>query len=861
MRNLVIVESPAKSKTVGRYLNAQSNKIESEKQEYEILATGGHILESDGIDVDNDFRLNYELIPKKQQNVTAIVKAMRKAQRLYLATDPDREGEAISAHVQNVLEDRGVLKGKPVHRVVFHEVTGEAIRNAISDPGVISHDLVQAQQSRDALDILVGFSLSPLLIRKLRTSHLSAGRVQSPALRLIVERQREIEEFQPQEYWSIKANLKPATNNSRESSGSISAMLTHLDGAKLGKFDIPNESSATEAVERIRSELSGQNDGLEISVLKVETKQRSRKPLPPFTTSTMMQEAARKLGMSAKVAASVSQSLYEGLPVNGVQTGLITYTRTDSVTLSGQAIGQIRNFIDDRFGSDEVPNRPKQYRTRSKNAQEAHEAIRPTDISRTPERIASSLNKDQLRLYRLIWQRAVACQMNDAVYDETGVVFGTEANKFRATGSSLRKPGWLAVYPRDDDEEKVAANRSLTSLSEGDRLSVLDILPQQHFTEPPPRYNTASLVRKLEEYGIGRPSTWPSIIAKLLERNYVTMSGNSFIASSLGCVVIDYLVDHFNQYIDYQFTSDLEDGLDAVARGERKRSELLGKFWGEFHPHVKEMEGAPRFEISLGTDKESNRELLVLVKSGSPFVQLGRMADNMGKPKFAAVPPRVDPGTITHEQALGLLNSGLPRILGKTKDEQVIEVRGGRYGPYLALMVGEETVDRISLDENQDPYTVTLEDVQVILERPRLPRTLGSSEDGSEFTANKGRFGPYITVVDKEGAKNNFSLRDGDDPWSITLERAIELHEVAKKNPFKRQRKVIKQFNDSEIQILDGRYGPYVTDGKTNATIPKGQIPDELDLAACQKLIEEKAAKQPAKRRKRSPAKRKKVQT
>ncbi len=861
MRNLVVVESPAKSKTVARFLKAKPQTENLEAQEYEILATGGHIYHSENVDVDNDFALKYELIPEKTKNVGMIVKAMRKAERLYLATDPDREGEAIAAHVQDVLTKRGALKSKPVHRVVFHEVTGEAVRHAIAEPGEVSRELVQAQQSREALDYLVGFNLSPLLIRKLSTSHLSAGRVQSPALRLIVERQREIQLFQPQEYWTIKAILHLPSDANRQDEGTFEAELTHLDGNKLKKFDISDESAVKNAVATINSDLPRTGDDLEMAVLEIENRTRARRPLPPFTTSTLVQEAARKLGMSARVTASTAQKLYEGLTVNGTQTGLITYTRTDSVTLSHHATGQIREFIKSQIGENRLPGKPRLYRTKSKNAQEAHEAIRPTNIFLTPEKVASSLNADQLRLYRIIWNRSVACQMNDAIYDEVGVVLGTERNKFRASGSTLRVSGWLEIYSRDGKPESTETEKNLPPLSQGDRVRVQSIAPQQHFTQPPPRYNTASLIKQLEEYGIGRPSTWPTIIAKLLERNYVEMSKQNFVASSLGCVVVDYLMQHFNQYVDYEFTSNLEDGLDSVARGETKRTELLGRFWQEFHSHVQENQSAQRFEILLGTDTESNRDLLVRVKNGGSFIQLGRMDDKQGKPRFFTLPPDVDPGTVTLEVAREHLQKpALPRTLGTTEDGREIEVSSGRFGPYFSIKTGDGQVDRISLEKHHDPYTITLEDTLLFLAQPRLPRTVGTTMDGNEIVARKGRFGPYLSIASKDGSKTNVSIPKTDDPMSISLERSLELIEGAKSG-FSNRRKVIRQFENSPVQILDGRYGPYVTDGKINATVPKDLNPSDLGLEVCQELIAKKAAKKPAKRKRKTPTRRPRVQS
>ncbi len=851
MRNLVIVESPAKAKTVGRYLTDSPSESVAPADSYEILATGGHIYQSDSVDVENGFNLRYELIPEKRKHIDQIVKAMRKSERLFLATDPDREGEAISAHVRDFLSNRGVLIDKPVHRVVFHEVTSEAVRNAISNPGEISDDMVQAQQSRDALDLLVGFNLSPLLIRKLSTSNLSAGRVQSPALRLIVERQREIDEFQPKEFWSINAELiKP--NNELSQATKFQATLTHLNGSKLGKFDIPDERSATEAIASIESELLYKGADRKIEVTKVTRKTRNRRPLPPFTTSTLVQEASRKLGMSARIAASTAQKLYEGLMVNGTQTGLITYTRTDSVVLSSSAIDQIRSFVSKNLGEQQLPNNARLYKTKSKNAQEAHEAIRPTNIFLTPERIRKSVNDVQFRLYSLIWKRTVACQMSDAVYDDVSVDLGTKSHTFRATGSTLRVPGWLAIYQtgsKAHSEESSTDNRTLPPLSKGEFVPVNEIQPEQHFTQPPPRYNTGSLVKQLEEYGIGRPSTWPTIISKLLDRKYVEMSKQNFIAKSLGCIVVDFLNQHFDQYVDYGFTSNLEDGLDEVARGETRRIELLNAFWEEFNARVQEKQAAPRYEKSLGTDPESGRELLVRVRNGGPFIQLGRMNDEEGKPQFRPLPLDQDPGSVSLESAIEQFQKpSFPRSIGTTEDGLVIEVSSGRYGPYFSATDTNGKIERYNLDADQDPLSVTIEDIQVLLERPKLPRSVGMTPEGEQITAHRGRFGPYLSVTLQDGSRLSVSLGKHDDPSSVALERALELISEKKKNPFKRQKQIIKKFDNSDIQILEGRYGPYVTNGKVNATIPPNLIPTELELQACEQLIAEKAARKSTKK-------------
>ncbi len=796
-------------------------------------------MQSEKVDVEDNFALRYELIPEKAKFVNNITTAAKKSDRLYLATDPDREGEAISAHVLNELKRRGALKGKSVHRIVFHEVTNEAIRKAISNPGEVSENLVQAQQSRDALDWLVGFNLSPLLTRKLSTQRLSAGRVQSPALRLIVERQREIEQFNPQEYWSVTAELVNSSGSDNEIK--FEAALTHLSGKKLKKLQLNNESSAKAAVNAIESAINeeyGQRKALRVVSIKQTTKRE--RPPPPFTTSTLVQSASRKLKLSPREIMSVAQKLYEGLDINGNLTGLITYTRTDSVTLASTAIKQIRGYVSESFGSNNLPEKTRIYKTKSKNAQEAHEAIRPTDVKLTPERVKNSLDARQYQLYKLIWQRAVASQMSDAIYDVVTASLGVQDHEFRVSGSKLKFKGWLSLYKDDDKTDE----SSIPNLTESEIIDVTAIKPKQHFTEPPPRYNNGSLVKQLEEYGIGRPSTWPTIISKLLDRNYVTMKNQAFIAQSLGCVVVDFLNQNFPTYVDYQFTGELEDALDDIAQGERKRLDLLNEFWREFHKQIKEKTDAPRFEIRLGTDPATERELLVRVRSGGSFLQLGRMNDNE-KPVFRALPPEQDPGTVTLEQAIKEFSKpSLPRKLDeKSKDGLEIEIKSSRYGNYFTATASDGTLSHYNLDQKYDPYSVSITEIEEILSLPKLPRSLGQSGPYKDIVANRGRYGPYLTVFSKEGDKFNVKLTPQDNPATLTTERAIQIIGTAKRSPGGRQKQVIRSFPSSKIEVLDGRYGPYATDGKTNVTIPQDLNPKQIDLETCQKLISNKAAK------------------
>ena len=566
---LVIVESPAKCKTIQKYLG----------KDVVVLASYGHVrdlLPKEGaVDTANDFAMKYQVIERNSKHVDAIAKAMKKADVLYLATDPDREGEAISWHLYELLKKRGTLKNKKTHRVVFHEITKQAVNDAVANPRELSMDMVNAQQARRALDYLVGFTLSPLLWKKVRRG-LSAGRVQSPALRMIVERELEIEAFEPREYWSIEADaaLKKAD---------FDAKLTHLQGKKLSQFTINNETGSAEAVAILTKAADGK-----LLVTNVSKKQRKRNPAAPFTTSTLQQEASRKLGFGAQRTMSVAQQLYEGVDTGEGAVGLITYMRTDSVSLAKEAVEELRGFIAEKYGSKAVPKVPQVYKTKSKNAQEAHEAVRPTSILRTPDSLKSYLPADQHKLYTLIWQRTLASQMVHATMNTVAVDLGCGAgNTFRANGSTVVNPGFMSVYLEGQDDSKSDKDERLLPLMEvGDVVDLKAVRPEQHFTEPPPRYSEASLVRSLEEHDIGRPSTYANIISTLLQREYVELEKKRFHPTDVGRVVGKFLVDHFTQYVDYGFTASLEGDLDAVSRGEKEWVPLLRKFWGPFKEQV-----------------------------------------------------------------------------------------------------------------------------------------------------------------------------------------------------------------------------------------------------------------------------------
>jgi len=564
--NLVIVESPAKAKTIEKYLG----------KGFQVLASYGHVRDlvpkEGAVDPEHDFRMRYEVIDKNARHVQAIAKAAKDADALYLATDPDREGEAISWHIHEILKEKKVLGKMPVYRVVFHEITKRAVNEAVAHPQTLSEDLINAQQARRALDYLVGFNLSPLLWKKIRRG-LSAGRVQSPALRMIVERELEIERFVSREYWSIDALSKAQKQEFR-------ARLTHFAGEKQEQFTVTGEAQAHGMRDALLKAAAGK-----LTVEKVEKKQRKRNPAPPFTTSTLQQEAARKLGFTTRRTMSVAQQLYEGIDLGGETVGLITYMRTDSTNLAAEAVAELRELIAKRFGKDNVPDAPRVYKTKSKNAQEAHEAIRPTSAFRVPEEVKAHLTPDQFKLYNLVWKRSVACQMVHATINTVAADLTCgEGHVFRATGSTIAHPGFMAVYlegrddaAADDDEES-----ALPPLKEGETVQLLDVLADQHFTEPPPRYTEASLVKALEEYGIGRPSTYASIISTLQQRDYAKLEQKRFQPTDVGRIVNKFLTDHFTRYVDYHFTAHLEDDLDAVSRGEKQWVPLMREFWTPF---------------------------------------------------------------------------------------------------------------------------------------------------------------------------------------------------------------------------------------------------------------------------------------
>jgi DNA topoisomerase-1 len=576
MPSLLIVESPAKAKTLKKYLGA----------DFEVLASYGHVRDlvpkNGAVDPEKDFAMKYQVIAKNAKHVDAIVSAARSADHIYLATDPDREGEAISWHLVQILDSKKLLKGKTVKRVTYQEITKNAVLDAIENPRDILQDLVDAQQARRALDYLVGFNLSPLLWKKIRRG-LSAGRVQSPALRLICEREAEIRAFTAQEYWSIHL----ASHKGRTKFG---AKLSQLDGKKLDQFDIPSEAVQAEVLKRL--------EGQPAVVGTIEKKKKTRNPAAPFTTSTLQQEAVRKLGMTTDRTMRTAQQLYEGMDVGQGTVGLITYMRTDSVALANDAVAEIRWYIGEKFEESFLPKAPVTYKSKSKNAQEAHEAIRPTSITRTPESVKPFLTSDQFKLYEMIWKRTLACQMAPAKFDTTGVDITVGPGVFRASGQVLTFAGFLAVYEEDVDDAEDEDNAKLPLLEEGEALPVDELTGEQHFTQPPPRYSEASLVKALEEFGIGRPSTYASIISTLKDREYVVLDKKRFVPTDTGDIVNKFLTEHFSQYVDYNFTAKLEDQLDDIASGERRWVPVMESFWKGFSKQITEKEGISRAEVT-----------------------------------------------------------------------------------------------------------------------------------------------------------------------------------------------------------------------------------------------------------------------
>ena len=813
MSKLLIVESPSKAKTLKKYLGS----------DFEVLASYGHVRDlipkNGAVDTTNDFAMKYDIIERNSKHVDAIAKAVKNADSIYLATDPDREGEAISWHIAEILKSKNLLKNKIMKRVVFHEITKSAVEHAIAEPRDISMPMVNAQQARRALDYLVGFNLSPLLWKKIRRG-LSAGRVQSPALRLIVERELEIEAFKSQEYWSIHLDAFKHSHG-------FSAKLVQLNNQKIEQFSVINHDQQSDVVGKLLLASAGKT-----TVSRVEKKQRSRSPAAPFTTSTLQQEAVRKLSFTTARAMRIAQQLYEGMDIGSGTVGLITYMRTDSFNMATEAILQIRDYVKKNFDADYLPKSAVMYKTKSKSAQEAHEAIRPTDINRTPAKVRQYLTDEQFKLYEMIWKRALACQMSPAKFDAVSVdlSIGSDANLFRASGQTLVFPGFIAVYMEGTDDEEEEGESKLPHLETGEILTVEKIYGEQHFTEPPPRYGEASLVKILEEYGIGRPSTYASIISTLQDREYVLLDKKRFTPTDVGRVVNKFLTEHFTKYVDYDFTANLENALDSVAEGDREWIPLMDEFWQGFNQQL----------LSKANVDRPGNELIdeACPKCGKPLQkQLSRFGTFIGCTGYNNE-PKCD-----YKRSLnGAAQVGSDPILigNETESGKEILLMNGPYGPYLQLglaIEGEKKKPkRVSVPKEISLAEMNLATATMILS---LPRDLGLHPlTNKKIVANIGRFGPYVN----HDAKFK-SIPKTDSVFTIDLEGAVALLAAAHTGPAPLCSLGNHPTEDGQIEVFAGRYGPYVQHGKVRATLPKSIEPESLTLDEALELLIAKSAK------------------
>ena len=838
--NVVVVESPAKAKTINKYLGP----------DYEVLASYGHVRDlpaKDGsVRPGEDFAMSWEVDGRSEQRLKAIIVALKKSDRLYLATDPDREGEAISWHIVEELKRRRILNDQEVKRVVFNEITKNAVLDAFRHPRELNGELVKAYLARRALDYLVGFTLSPVLWRKLPGSR-SAGRVQSVSLRLICDREAEIEAFRTQEYWTIEVEL------ANPAGAPFKAALTHIDGRKLEKFDLGNEAAAEQAATRLRGAAT-------FTVTSVERKRTKRNPYPPFTTSTLQQEASRKLGFAASRTMRLAQKLYEGVDLGGETVGLITYMRTDSVQVSSEAVGATRETIAASYGDGYLPASARFYKSKSKNAQEAHEAIRPTDPTRRPDDVARVLTAEEKRLYELIWKRTVASQMASAEIDQVSARIAVDetAAELRATGSSIAFDGFLRLYQesRDDAATDTAdgQDRRLPALSEGESAARRAVEALQHFTQPPPRYTEASLVKKMEELGIGRPSTYASILQVLQDRDYVRLEQRRFLPEDRGRLVTAFLASFFERYIEYSFTADLEEKLDEIAAGRIDWKKVLNEFWGAFSDRVDQTkdlsiasvidaideELGPHFFPDDPEKPEHNARQCPSCTDGRLGVRFARNGGFIGCSSYPEcrytrplAPPHNGEGDTADELAG-------PKILGQAPDTgEEVSLRKGPYGLYVQLGQAEEgkKPKRASLPKGLPPADVDLERALGLL---ALPREVGADpESGEMITAGLGRYGPYVRL-----GNTYRSLEQGDDVLGIGLNRAVALlAEVPKRRGGAARELGSHPADDKPVTQGKGRYGPYVKHGRLFATIPRDQDPAEITLEEAVVLLTAQAGK------------------
>jgi DNA topoisomerase I len=840
---VVVVESPAKAKTINKYLGGDYTVLPSYGHVRDLPAKDGSVLP------DADFAMSWEVDGKSEKHVKAIVQAARNADGLFLATDPDREGEAISWHVREVLNARRALKHLDVKRVVFNEVTRNAVLDAFSRPREIDHELVEAYLARRALDYLVGFTLSPVLWRKLPGSR-SAGRVQSVALRLICEREAEIEAFKAREYWTIEVEFRT------EAGQTFTARLTHLDGKRLDRFDLDTEAKARAAADAILR-ASG------FAVAEIDSREVRRNPFSPFTTSTLQQEASRKLGLSATRTMQIAQRLYEGVDLAGETVGLITYMRTDGVAIAAEAIAAIRQLIGREFATRDpryLPNAPRVYRSPAKNAQEAHEAIRPTDVGRKPADVAGSLDRDQLRLYELIWKRTIASQMASALFEQVAVDIAdaTARLRLRANGSVVLFDGFLTLYQEDRDDigEEEGEGSRLPAMRKAERLARGEVMPSQHFTQPPPRYTEASLVKKLEELGIGRPSTYATILQVLQDRAYVRLEKRRFLPEDRGRLVTAFLASFFERYVEYNFTADLENQLDDISGGRIDWKEVLRNFWRDFSAAVdgtKELtisqvlkaldeELGPHFFPSDGTGRDPR--LCPVCGSGRLSLKLGKFGAFIGCSNYPncrytrALAVESDAESTAPEKALGTdPTSGLP-----------ISLKKGPYGHYVQLGTdeGDAKPKRVALPRSINAADVDLETALRLL---ALPRELGRHPETSEpIIAGIGRFGAYI----KHGTMFK-SLGGDDDVLTIGLNRAIVL--LAEPSSERRRgpqllRELGVHPEGGTVGLYRGRYGPYVSHDGVITSLPRNADPATFSLEAALPLLAAQRDKNKGRRRK-----------
>ena len=801
-RSLLIVESPSKAKTLKKYLG----------RNFEVVASYGHVRDLEAkegaVDPAHGFRMRYALVEKNTKHVDAIAKAAGQADQILLATDPDREGEAIAWHLSEILKGKKSLKNRPVKRVVFYEITESAVKDGVAHPRAISMPLVNAQQARRALDHLVGFNLSPLLWKKIGPS-LSAGRVQSPALRLIVEREQEIENFKTREYWTVHLE-------SHKGAEKFGARLSQYKGEKVEQFTITTDAQQQAVVSDILRSAKGSG-----TVVKVERKPKLRYPSPPFITSTLQQEAVRKLGMSADRAMRTAQQLYEGVEIGGGTVGLITYMRTDSTNLASEALHEIREYIAKHFKPDYLPKNAVHYRSKSKNAQEAHEAIRPTSIARTPDQVRAHLTPDQARLYEMVWKRTLASQMSPARFDTTGVDLrvGHANTLFRASGQTLVFPGFIAVYKEDLDDSIEEGEERLPQLEEGQSIPVDRVFGEQHFTQPPPRYTEASLVKTLEEYGIGRPSTYASIISTLQDRGYAYLDKKRFMPTDLGRLVSGFLSAHFNPYVDYDFTARMEDQLDFISNGKRDWVPVLKEFWEAFSATLEEKQDVARGS-PLG-------ERCPKCKKGELYLQNSRRGLFVGCSRY----PECD-----YTRPWGALADG-PMNLGKDPDSDLdVLLMRGPYGYYVQLgPTDPKAKSKPKRAAWPKKAPIATADLETALKLLALPRQLGQHpQTGLPILANIGPFGPYVK---HDGAYK--SIPKSDSVYDITLARAVELLSQPKSARGPAGKNLGPHPQDQQpVALLSGRYGPYVKHGRTNATVPQDYDAAALTLEQAVAILE-----------------------